>query len=255
MQKVSLLNYRGNNINSNNSASNMSRVSFSGLPKCELPSLMEHIAGQIRNVTLKIAFGDMTKIKADAYIVPQFNSFASYGGVGGAVARAGGTKGIDEFAKFVAQKGEQNFGTVLLTKAYGGNSDKLLHTVSVDSSNEFDTVQASIYNALRIAEENGVKSVASPALGSGLLGQLTPEQSAKATLSAIKQFADEERNMDVSVVIYRDKGAYNDFVNAFSTKSYENATNEAGKKNFDLSKYLKSIQINANANKFYKDMH
>ncbi|MEI8129515.1 MAG: macro domain-containing protein [bacterium] len=226
-------------------------MSFAGLSKCELPFFMEHVIGQIRNVTLKIAFGDMTKVKADAYIVPQFNSCASYGGVGGSVARAGAVKGIDEFAEFVSQKGEQKFGTTLLTKSHGGNSDKLLHVVSVGSSkeHEFDTVQSSIYNALTTAEQNGVKSIASPALGTGIIGNLTAEQSAKSTLSAIKQFADEGKNMDVSLVIYGNKSAYNDFVKTLSTKSYETATKEGGEKQFDMGRWIVGMQRDADANK------
>lgn len=231
--------------------SNISKINFTGkLPKCELPAIMERIEGQIRNVTLRVAFGDMTKIKADAYIVPQFTSCASYGGVGGAVARSGAVKGIDEFQEFVSKQGEQKFGTVLLTGSYGGNSDKLLHTVSVGSSkeHEFNTVQTSIYNALRTAEENGVKSVVSPALGTGIIGQLTPEQSAKSILSAVKNFADEGRNMDVSVVIYGDRGAYNDFIKTLSTKSYENASKEKGIKEFDMGQWIVGMQRDADAN-------
>lgn len=232
--------------------SNVSKISFTGrFPKCELPQVMERIEGQIRNVTLRIAFGDMTKVKADAYIVPQFTSCASYGGVGGAVARAGAVKGIDEFQEFVSRGGEQKFGTVLLTNSHGGNSNKLLHTVSVGSSkeHEFDTVQTSIYNALRTAEENGVKSVVSPALGTGIIGQLTPEQSAKSILSAVKNFADEGRNMDVSVVIYGDRGAYNDFVKTLSTKSYETANKEKGAQELDIGRWIVGMQRDADANR------
>lgn len=251
MQTVNQVCQRNLNTKQNINHTRYNRVNFSGFPKCELPNLMEKIEGQIRNVTLRIAFGDMTKVKTDAYIVPHFNDGASYQGVGGAVARAGALKGIDEYRNLIIKKGQLNFGTVLLSDSHGGNSNKLLHVASVNSApeQEFAVVNTSIYNALRTAEENGVKSVASPALGTGIIGNLTPEQSAKSILSAVKQFADEGRNIDFSIVIYGDKGAYNDFVKTLSTKSYEKSTAEVGKKEFDLYKFKKTLSSDNAANK------
>ena len=76
--------------------------------------------GKIQNNDVTIALGDMTKLPADAFVVPQFTGAASFGGVGGAVARSGAKKGLDLFQEFVNQQGDQKFGTVLLTEAGGG---------------------------------------------------------------------------------------------------------------------------------------
>jgi len=237
--------------NTNNGQKN--RISFAGLPKCDFLPQMEKFAGQIRNTGITIALGDMTKVRAGAYIVPHFDKAASYGGVGGAVARAGAINGIEEFEQFVSKKGQQKFGTILLTKSHGGNSENLLHAVSVGSgrTEEFKTVQASIYNALRTAEQNNIKSVAAPALGTGIIGHLTDEQSAKAILSAVEQFANEGRNIDFGIVIYGDRNAYNAFVKTLSTKSYSNALQEVGTKELDFAKWYvemnNDMAKNANA--------
>jgi O-acetyl-ADP-ribose deacetylase (regulator of RNase III) len=97
---------------------------------------------------------------------------------------------LDEFQEFVDSEGEQKFGTVLLTKSGGGNSKHLLHVVSVASprEHEFDTVQTAFYNALKVAETNGIKRIVAPAMGTGIIGQLTAAQSAKAMMSAIEQY-------------------------------------------------------------------
>lgn len=238
--------------NRNNSAPKAANtISFKGYSKCVLPDFMGFVEGQMRNVRFRVALGDMTKIKADAYIVPNFKGGASYGGVGGSVARAGAVKGLEEFDNFVAKNGIQEFGSVLLTDSHGGNSDKLLHAVSVGSgaSAEFGTVQSSIYNALQTAEKNGVKSVVSPAMGTGIIGDLTPEQSAKAIFSALKKFADEGKNIDFSVVIYGDTRAYNDFLKTMTTKSYESLEKEVGQKDFNVAKWFIEMQRDIDANK------
>jgi len=49
----------------------------------------------IGKIKTKIVAGDMTTFSADAYVIPQFQGAASFGGVGGAVARAGGVKGLE----------------------------------------------------------------------------------------------------------------------------------------------------------------
>ena len=221
---------------------------ISPLAKCELPSSMEHVSGEIGNVTVKIANGDMTQIKADAYIVPQFQSCASFGGVGGAIARRGAEQGLQAFEDIISQQGKQPFGSVHLTDSYGGNSKKLLHAVSVGSGaeNEFNTVQTAVYNALKAAEENGLQSVAVPAMGTGIIGSLTEEQSAKAIMAAIKQFSDEGGKMDVSMVIYGSKKGYNDFANTLSAKSYTNATAQTGTKEFDTAKWISEMHASLN---------
>jgi hypothetical protein len=44
----------------------------------------------IGNCPISVVSGDITQLQMDGYVVPQFLGEASYGGVGGAVARGGG---------------------------------------------------------------------------------------------------------------------------------------------------------------------
>ncbi len=216
-------------------------------------------SGKIQNNEITVALGDMTKRAADAYVVPQFTSAASYGGVGGAVARSGGREGLDSFQEFIDAQGEQKFGTVLLTDSGGGAAKKLLHVVSVgsDRADEFNTIQTAFYNALKVAEQNGLKEIAAPAMGTGIIGQLTSRQSAKAMMSALNQYAEEGgQPIKVSFVIYGDQAAYQDFADTLKDKSYSTAQKEEGQKKFDAGKWVVGMARDADANnKAFADAH
>lgn len=211
---------------------------------------MQTHEGKIGNNRVAVALGDMTQLQADAFVVPQFTSASSFGGVGGAVARAGGTHGLEEYQRFIDSQGEQKFGTVLLTESGGGNAKHHLHVASVGSpkDDEFNTVQTGFYNALKTAEANGIKSVVAPAMGTGIIGQLESDQSARAMMSAVDQFTKEGGKMDVSFVIYGDKAAYQAFTDSLDSKKYETADRETGKKEFNLGEWVVGMQRDADAN-------
>ena len=136
---------------------------------------MTNVTGKIGNNDVSILLGDITRTGVDAVIVPEFQSGASYGGVGGAVARSGALAGMEAYEQYVRTNGKQDFGTVILTPSGGGKSSQLLHVVSVGSGKqyEFDTVRTCIFKALEIAEQKGINSIAAPALGTGIIGDLT----------------------------------------------------------------------------------
>lgn len=175
---------------------------------------MENDSLQIGESVAKVVLGDMTQISCDAYFVPEFNSGASYNGVGAAICRGGAEKGMIAYDDAVAEHGGGlEFGTVVLTPSYGGHSSHLLHGVTVGSGRdrEFGVVQETVYSALKLAEQAGLTHVAAPALGTGVIGKLTAEQSAQAMFSALDQFASEGGKIRLDVVIYGDRDAFHAF--------------------------------------------
>ena len=213
------------------------------LAKCKIPSKMQYTTGNIGNVTVNVALGDMTAIKADAFVVPEFQTRVSEGGVGGAIWSKGAGKGMEAYEKHIKKHGKQEFGSVVVTDAGGGNSSKLLHAVTVGSGaeNEFTTIQTAVYNALRTAQEQGMQSVVIPQMGTGIIGSLTSEQSAGAIMSGINQFNADGGKMDVSVVIYGSQNAYNTFTNSLQNHSYTEAQPEVGTKEFNIAEFAKEM--------------
>ena len=186
----------------------------------------------IGNINVKVLAGDMTVMPTDAYVVPQFTYAASSGGVGGAVAHAGGVGGLKQYQEFINQQGEQPFGKVLLTESGGGNARYHLHVVSVGSppQDEFNTVQTAMFNALSTAAQNGIQSIIAPAMGTGIIGKLTPEQSAKAMMSAVQAFVSQGNSeiQEVTFVIFRDIPAVQAFAAVLESGSFSTAQKEAG---------------------------
>ena len=211
--------------------------------KCKIPAKMPQTKGQMKDVTVTVAGGDMTQIKADAFFVPEFSSCASEGGVGAAIARGGAEEGLNEYDKFIEKNGELDFGKVILTKSGGGNSEWLLHgvTAGADADNQFEVAQNATYNALKSAQDFGLKSVVIPAIGTGIIGHLTNTESAQAILAGINKFAQEGGKMDVSVVVYSVGQGYRDFAGVLNSKSYENATSTVGTKEFDMADFSREM--------------
>ncbi|MFI3241892.1 MAG: macro domain-containing protein [Alphaproteobacteria bacterium] len=210
---------------------------------------------KIQNISVQVISGDMTSIKADAYIVPQFNNCTSYGGVGGAVNRAGACTGMKSYDEIV-RSGRQDFGSAFLVPSGGGLSKFLLHVVSVGSGErqEFETVQKSIFSALKLADDAGLKSILCPALGTGIIGDLTDEQSAKAILSAIAKFAEVATSLEeFSIVIYGGRTVY--FETVLNSASYQDAKPQRGCRAFDFGRWAANMVMDSAKNHEFEKSH
>ena len=91
------------------------------------------------------------------------------------------------------------------------------------------------------AQKKGLKSVAIPAIGTGIIGSLTNTESANAILSGVKKFADNGGTMDVCAVVYSTGAGFNDFSKVLKSKSYETAEPATGTKQFDDTAFVREI--------------
>lgn len=200
--------------------------------------------GKIGTSEVRIEVGDLSALETDAYIVPEFTEAASFQGVGGAIARAGGEAGLEMFDAFVQENGELAWGSVLITPSGGGKAKHLLHVVSVGAgpSSEFEVIQSGFYNALRVAEQNELTDIIAPALGTGLAGRLTPDQSAKAMMSALARYSDEgARPLKVTFVIFGDSLADEAFRSVLHDESYREAGPQRGRKEINPLLFLNTV--------------
>lgn len=204
---------------------------------------------------IAIAHGDMTRIPADAYVVPHFSGAVSWGGVGAAVARAGGSSGIQAFEDVARQYTQ--FGQAVATSSGGGHAANLIHVVSVGSgkTQEYAVARESVYNSLVIAMQRGFKSVVFPALGTGIIGQLTDEQSARAIREGIQKFHSNHPQSgieSITIAIFRNPSQYSAFTNQLGSSGDGQArtprqespppstppSGEIGQRHFDLGRWL-----------------
>ena len=160
---------------------------------------------KIGNIDIVVKNGNIAEENADLIVVPEFNSSASGGGVGYAIINAGMQAGLDFYNK-AAQKKPFKCGDVMITTS-GKRGVKLAHvaTVSANAQEQPVAVVKAVFNTLKSANDKKLQHVAIPELGTGIIGNLTQEQSARLIFNAVYEFAkvNPDSNVNkVSLIIY-----------------------------------------------------
>lgn len=198
----------------------------------------------INNIKVNVKIGNVATENVDCIVVPEFNSCASYGGVGAAIASFGMEAGLEAYDKVATNK-PFNYGDVLITES-GKSGVKLAHvaTAGARDDEQFGTVLKAMFQVLVSANSLGLKTIAVPEIGTGIIGTLTPEQSAKAIFSAVAKFTvvfPEARVEELTLVVYRGSTAPAEKV--LSDRSYIDVKNECGKKEFNLAEWLHGMGL------------
>ena len=123
---------------------------------------------KINDANIKIVQGDITELRVDAIVNAANNKLVMGGGVAGAIKRKGGKVIEDEAVK----KGPIAIGEAVATSAGELAAKFVIHaaTMSMDFKTDEIKIRNSCRNALRLAQELKVKSIAFPALGCGTGG-------------------------------------------------------------------------------------
>ena len=199
----------------------------------------------IENIKINVKVGNLAAEMADCLVVPQFSSCASYGGVGRAIALAGMEEGLDIYDQKVKTQ-PLPFDRIIITDS-GKAGVKLAHaaTVGAKEDQQFRVVQNAMLRILLQAKRHGIRTIAVPEIGTGIIGCLTPEQSAKAIFSAVHicaTMAPEHEVEEVTLVIYGGSTASAEKV--LTEKSYINVDkDEVGQKEFDLVKFVTELGL------------
>lgn len=194
---------------------------------------------KIGNIEIKLVKGNLADQDVVGLVVPEFKSCASGGGVGGAIYRAGMGKGMDEYDDHV-QTSPLKYGEVLYTDS-GRSGTMLAHvaTAGAKEDEQFTVVFKAVLNTLIKGYELGVRTFAIPELGTGIIGSLTQEQSARAIFSAVQKFTELKPDNDIlsiSLVIYG--SPLEPAQKVLNTESYKTFKNEVGQKPFDMAAWL-----------------
>jgi O-acetyl-ADP-ribose deacetylase (regulator of RNase III) len=149
---------------------------------------MEDRLGKTRLVLVR---GDITTQATDAIVNAANSTLLGGGGVDGAIHRAGGPAILAACREIVARKGRCPTGEAVITPSGRLPARFVIHTVGpVWSGGRRDesALLASAYRAsLRLAVENGVRSVAFPSISTGAY-RFPVEQAADVALGAVREF-------------------------------------------------------------------
>jgi O-acetyl-ADP-ribose deacetylase (regulator of RNase III)/ADP-ribose pyrophosphatase YjhB (NUDIX family) len=123
---------------------------------------------KIKDTQINVVQGDITELAVDAIVNAANNKLVMGGGVAGAIKKKGG-KAIEGEA---VKKGPIKIGEAVFTSAGNLPAKYVIHaaTMGMDFGTDEVKVRNSCRNALKVAEELKVESVAFPALGCGVGG-------------------------------------------------------------------------------------
>ncbi|MDV3507966.1 O-acetyl-ADP-ribose deacetylase [Elizabethkingia anophelis] len=122
--------------------------------------------------TIEIIKGDITKIQADVIVNAANSSLLGGGGVDGAIHRAGGKQILDECIQIRNKQGKCNPGEAVVTTAGNLPAQYVIHTVGPvwkGDKERCERLLGNCYNnALELADNLGVKTIAFPNISTGI---------------------------------------------------------------------------------------
>ncbi|HYG49516.1 MAG TPA: O-acetyl-ADP-ribose deacetylase [Flavobacteriales bacterium] len=169
---------------------------------------------------IKLIRGDITKQTVDAIVNAANTSLMGGGGVDGAIHRAGGPSILDDCRKIVAKQGGCKTGEAVITTAGKLPAKYVIHTVGPvwngGHKGEPEKLANCYRNSLRLAVENGCKTIAFPNISTGVYG--FPKQlAAEITVKTMQEFMETNSAIELVLLVCFDAENY---------KLYETLLNE-----------------------------
>lgn len=168
---------------------------------------------QINQTTLELVQGDITRQDVDAIVNAANNSLLGGGGVDGAIHRAAGRELLAETRALNGCK----TGDAKITRGYKLNARHVIHTVGpiyqTDDPEVPRLLQSAYRRSLEVAGENGIQSIAFPAISTGVYGYPMAEATPLALNTVCDYAAAHETPTLVRFVLY-DAGALSAYENA-----------------------------------------
>ncbi len=123
---------------------------------------------KIGNRTLELVEGDITEMDTDAIVNAANARLVLGGGVAGAIRRKGGPRIQEECDRL----GGTFVGGAVMTTGGNLKARHVIHAVGprMGEGNEDEKLRNATVNSLKVADEHGLKSIAFPAVSTGIFG-------------------------------------------------------------------------------------
>lgn len=156
--------------------------------------------------------GDITTLSTEAIVNAANNQLWMGGGVAGAIKRAGG----EEIEREAVSKGPIPVGEAVVTGAGRLKARYVIHAAAMGYEGgrmirpTEETVRSATKNSLLRAEELGIKSIAFPALGTGVGGFPLPD-AARIMIQTVREHLAGKTNLEEVVFALYGQEAYRAF--------------------------------------------
>ncbi len=167
---------------------------------------------------IEIHKGDITKLKVDAIVNAANTTLLGGGGVDGAIHRAAGKELLEECKKLNGCK----TGEAKITKGYNLSAKYVIHTVGPvwnGGNHNEDELLANCYrNSLKLAVENGIKSIAFPAISTGVY-RFPLERATKIAIDEVTKFLNDNDEIEKVIFVCFDDETRNIYQRTFKLLS------------------------------------
>ena len=160
---------------------------------------------------IRIIQGDITKQRVDAIVNAANSSLLGGGGVDGAIHRAGGPAILEECRMIRARQGGCATGEAVITT--GGNlpAKYVIHTVGPvwngGNKGEEELLASAYRNSLRLAVENGIKSLAFPNISTGIY-HFPKEKAAAIAVRVVRDLLSNHPRIEQVIFVCFDRENY-----------------------------------------------
>ncbi len=157
--------------------------------------------------------GDITKLAVDAIVNAANNSLLGGGGVDGAIHRTAGP----ELLEYNRKLGGCETGKAKITPGFRLPAKYIIHTVGPvwrGGNNDEDKLLTNCYeNSLKLAVENNIKTIAFPAISTGVYG-FPLERATRIAVETVKKFLKNDSSIEKVIFVCFDEKTYEVYKNS-----------------------------------------
>lgn len=153
---------------------------------------------QINGIVLELVEGDIAELDSDAIVNAANGQLLHGGGLAALISRRGGPAIQRESHNWVRDHGRVATGSAAITSGGKLRAHHVIHAVGpvydhTDSSAEL--LASAVRSALQMADDHGLKSIALPAISTGIFGYPL-EEAAQVMLEATVAYLQVETNLE-----------------------------------------------------------
>lgn len=150
----------------------------------------------VKNSKIKLVQGDITELNTDVIVNAANAQLILGGGVAGAIRRKGGPKIQEECDK----KSPTFIGGAVITTGGNLKAKHVIHAVGprMGEGNEDEKLKNATLNSLKLMDEHDLKSIAFPAISTGIFGYPI-DRCAKIMIATAKDYLSEDTQIEVVI--------------------------------------------------------